>query len=85
MAWFDDAFKGGIGGTAGVVAATVLAPVVLPAIAGIAKPVIKTLIRGGIIGYTAGRDAVAGIGNFISASADEVRAEMQASAHEKQP
>ncbi|HET9662869.1 MAG TPA: hypothetical protein VFP00_01480 [Burkholderiales bacterium] len=46
---------------------------------------IKTLIKGGIIGYTAGRDPVVGIGDFVSASVDGVRAEMQASAHEKQP
>jgi hypothetical protein len=47
--------------------------------------VIKTLIKAGIIGYTAGHDPVAGIGDFVSASVDEFRAQMQASTHEKQP
>jgi hypothetical protein len=53
--------------------------------ASITQPVIKTLIKAGIIGYTAGHDPVAGIGDFVSASVDEFRAQMQASTHEKQP
>jgi hypothetical protein len=80
MAWLDDVFKGGIGGTAGVIGAAVLAPVVVPAVAGIAKPVLKTLIKGGILGYAAGRDAVTGIGDFVSESVNEARAEMHAPA-----
>jgi hypothetical protein len=45
--------------------------------------VVKTLIKGGIMGYAAGRQATAGIGEFLSESVNEARAELHASAPEK--
>jgi Phosphate-selective porin O and P len=45
------------------------------AVAGLAKPVVKRLIKGGIMGYAAGRQATAGIGKFYkNDNATELRA-----------
>ena len=77
MALLEDVFGNGIGGTAGVVGAVVLGSLLLPAVAGAARPVVKTAIKGGIMAYGRGREALAGLGAFVNETVAEARAELE--------
>lgn len=84
MAFFEDMLKGGniVTGVAVAVGAAVLVPVVVPALGGILRPVAKTVIKGGILAYDYGRQAVAQMGEVASDMAAEVRAETTEAAAE---
>jgi hypothetical protein len=67
-----------IGITAGL-AASVIAPVLIPALKRGSRPLAKSLVKGGIILYDKGREAVAGAGEMM----EDVIAEVRAEAYEK--
>jgi Na+/H+-translocating membrane pyrophosphatase len=73
----EDIFKGGniITGLAIGVGATILAPLVVPAVSTVLRPAAKAVIKGGIVAYDWGRQAVAEVGEAASDMAAEVRAE----------
>jgi len=77
MSIFKNNFVVGI--TAGLVAA-VIAPVLIPAIKRGSRPLAKSLIKGGIMLYAKGREAVAGAGEMV----EDVVAEVYAESYEKQ-
>ena len=80
MALFDDMFKGGniIAGVAVAIGAAVLAPVIAPAVSGLLRPAAKAVIKGGILAYDRGRQAVAQVGEMTSDLAAEARADVHA-------
>jgi hypothetical protein len=65
-------------GVTAALAATVIAPVLIPAIKRGSRPLAKSLIRGGILLYEKGREAVANAGEAMEDVVAEVRAETQA-------
>ncbi|QDZ28364.1 DUF5132 domain-containing protein [Noviherbaspirillum sp. UKPF54] len=73
-----DIFKSNIvvGLTAGL-AATVLAPVVIPVVAMAARPLAKSLLKGGVLLYEKGREALASAGEEMEDLIAEVRSEME--------
>lgn len=73
-----DIFKSNIvvGLTAGL-AATVLAPVVIPVVAMAARPLAKSMLKGGVVLYEKGREALALAGEEMEDLIAEVRAEME--------
>jgi hypothetical protein len=75
----EDVFKGGniVTGLAIGVGATVLAPLVAPAVSALLRPTAKAVIKGGIVAYDWGRQAVAEVSEAASDMAAEVRAEAQ--------
>jgi hypothetical protein len=64
-----------VGITAGLVA-TMIAPFVMSAARRFSRPLAKSLIKGGIVAYEKGREAVAGTGEMMEDMMAEVRAEM---------
>jgi hypothetical protein len=78
-----DIFKSNIvvGFTAALVGAA-LAPVLLPVMAAAARPLAKSLIRGGVMMYEKSREAVAGAGEMIEDLVAEVHAELDQSAQQ---
>jgi hypothetical protein len=62
-------------GITAALAATVLAPVLVPAIKRSGRPLAKTLVKGGIVLYEKGREAVASAGEMMEDVVAEVRAE----------
>jgi hypothetical protein len=68
-----------VGIASGLVAA-VIAPVLIPALKKSGRPLAKSLVKGGIMLYDKGRQAVAGAGEVI----EDVIAEVQAETYEKQ-
>lgn len=62
-------------GITAALAATVLAPVLVPAIKRSGRPLAKTLVKGGILLYEKGREAVASAGEMMEDVVAEVRAE----------
>jgi hypothetical protein len=64
-----------VGITAGLVA-TIIAPLIVSAARKAGRPLAKSLIKGGIIVYERGREAVAGGGEVMEDMMAEVRAEM---------
>jgi Protein of unknown function (DUF5132) len=52
----------------------------LPAVAGAARPVVKTVIKGGIMTYGQWREALAGIGAIVNETVAEARAELESGA-----
>lgn len=64
-----------VGITAGLVA-TMIAPFVMSAAKRFSRPLAKSLIKGGIVAYEKGREAVAGTGEMMEDMMAEVRAEM---------
>lgn len=68
-----------IGLTAGL-AATVIAPVLIPALKRGSRPLAKSLVKGSIMLYDKGREAVAGAGEMM----EDVIAEVRVEAYEKQ-
>jgi Protein of unknown function (DUF5132) len=77
MALLYNVLKGGnlVTGVAIAVGATVLAPLIVPAIGGVLRPAAKAIIKGGIVTYQYGRQAVAHMGDMVEDAAAEVRAE----------
>jgi len=73
----EDVFKGGniVTGLAIGVGATILAPLVAPAVSGMLRPAAKAVIKGGIVAYDWGRQAMAEVSEAASDMAAEVRAE----------
>lgn len=64
-------------GLTAALAATILAPVLIPAIKRGSRPLAKSLVRGGIMLYEKGREAVASAGEMVEDVVAEVRAEAQ--------
>lgn len=62
-------------GVTAALAATVIAPVLLPAIKKSGRPLAKSLVKGGIVLYEKGREAVASAGEMMEDVVAEVRAE----------
>jgi len=77
MSIFKNNFVVGI--ASGLVAA-VIAPVLIPALKKSGRPLAKSLVKGGIMLYDKGRQAVAGAGEVL----EDVIAEVQAETYEKQ-
>lgn len=73
-----DIFKSNIvvGLTAGL-AATLLAPVVIPVVAMAARPLTKSLLKGGVIFYEKGRELLASAGEEMEDLIAEVRSELE--------
>jgi hypothetical protein len=83
MALFDNGLKGNIlSGLAVGIGAAVLAPAVMPIVASVVKPLAKAAIKGGIILYEKGREAVAEMGEVVEDIVAEAKAEM-AEAHKE--
>jgi hypothetical protein len=76
---FEDVFKGGniLTGLAIGAGAALLGPVIVPAAGNLLRPAAKALIKGGIIAYDWGRQAVSQASEAASDMAAEVRAEVQ--------
>ncbi|MCX7592900.1 MAG: DUF5132 domain-containing protein [Fischerella sp.] len=62
----------GVAGILGVI----LLPVFLPVIAGVAKPIVKTAVKGGILFYEKSKGAIAEIGETWEDIVAEARAEI---------
>jgi hypothetical protein len=84
MALFEDMFKGGniVTGVAIAVGAAVIVPLVAPAVGGMLRPLAKAVIKGGLVAYDYGRQAVAQAGEMASDLTAEVRAEANQAAAE---
>ena len=77
MAIFENGLKGNIiTGLAIGIGAAVLSPAVISAVAGVAKPLAKAAIKGGIMVYEKGREVVAEAGEVVEDIVAEVKAEM---------
>jgi hypothetical protein len=76
----EDVFKGGniVTGLAIGIGATILAPLVVPAVGGLLRPAAKAMIKGGIVAYDWGRQAMAEVSEAASDMAAEARAEAAA-------
>lgn len=59
-------------------AAAGIVKALMPALSSLGRPVAKGLIRGGIVAYETGREAVANAAEFMEDMVAEVRAEMDA-------
>lgn len=78
MALFDDVFEGNIGtGLIAAIGVAVLAPVLKPVLRASAK----AAIRGGMMAYDYGRQAVGELGEVAGDLAAETRAEVSGTAH----
>lgn len=79
MAFLDDMFKGGniITGVAVGIGTAVLLPAVVPAVSGLLRPAAKAAIKGGILAYDRGRQAMAQMGEMASDMVAEARADAQ--------
>jgi hypothetical protein len=77
MAFFDDMFKGGniVTGVAIAVGTAVLLPAVAPAVSNLLRPAAKAAIKGGILVYDRGRQAMAQLSEMTSDMVAEARAD----------
>ncbi len=77
MAFFDDMFKGGniVTGVAIAVGTAVILPTVAPALSNALRPAAKAVIKGGILAYDRGRQAMAQLGEMTSDMVAEARAD----------
>jgi hypothetical protein len=64
-------------GITAAIAATVLAPVLVPILTVAGRPLVKSLVKGGVILYERGRETVAGAGEVMEDLIAEVRSEME--------
>lgn len=80
MAFFEDVFKGGniVTGLAIGVGTAVVAPLIMPAVGGLLRPAAKTVIKGGILAYDQGRQAMARLGESASDMVAEARSDVEA-------
>ncbi|HTN44573.1 MAG TPA: DUF5132 domain-containing protein [Nitrospiria bacterium] len=77
MALLDNGFRGNLlTGLAIGIGAAILAPVVIPAVAAVAKPLAKAALKGGILLYDRGKEAVAEAGEVIEDLMAETKAEI---------
>lgn len=58
------------------IGAVLLAPVLLPVVAGVGKPLVKSVIKGGIVAYEKTRGALAEVGETWEDMIAEARAEL---------
>lgn len=58
------------------IGAVILAPVLLPVVAGVGKPLVKSVIKGGIVAYEKTRGALAEVGETWEDMIAEARAEL---------
>ena len=75
MGLFDNGMKVGIGLAVGL-GTVILAPVVIPALAGVAKPLAKEIIKGGLVAFEKGKVLVAEAKETLEDLAAEAQAEM---------
>ena len=77
MALFDNGWKGNIiGGLAIGIGSALLAPIVIPLLASIVKPVAKASIKGGLMLYEKGKEAIAETQEVVEDLVAEARSEM---------
>jgi len=77
MALLDNGFRGNLmTGLAIGIGAAILAPIVIPAVAAVAKPLAKAALKGGILLYDRGKEAVAEAGEVIEDLMAETKAEI---------
>lgn len=78
MALFENGLKGNIfTGLAIGIGAAVIAPAVIPVLAGVAKPIAKAVIKGGITLYDKGREAIAEGSEVLEDIVAEAKAELE--------
>ncbi len=74
-----DLLKNNVAAGVGIAfAATVLAPILIPAMGRIGRPLTKSLVRGGMLMYEKGREAIAVAGESVEDIMAEIRAESAA-------
>lgn len=80
---FEDIFKGGniLTGLAIGAGAALLGPVIVPVAGNLLRPMAKAMIKGGIVAYDWGRQAVSQASETASDIAAEARAEAQHPEH----
>jgi hypothetical protein len=78
MAIIEDIFEGSTVTGLAVGAGLLLLPVVTPLITGIARPLVKSVIKGGIVVYDTAREYLAEAGEYMSDITAEARAELAA-------
>ncbi len=76
MSLIDDLKSNAATGLLIGIGAAVLAPVILPILASIAKPVAKAAVKGGIMLYEKGQEAVAEAGEVFEDIVAEAKAEL---------
>jgi len=76
MSLIDDLKGNAVTGLLIGIGAAVLAPVVLPILASIAKPVAKAAVKGGIMMYEKGKEAVAEAGEMFEDIVAEAKSEL---------
>jgi hypothetical protein len=54
----------------------VLAPVVVPAVVAVGRPLLRSLLRGGVIAYQKSRESLAGLSEALEDVVAEVSAEL---------
>lgn len=75
---FEALFKGNTAtGLAIGLGAAVLAPVLVPAVGRVARPVAKTVIKGGLVVYERGREVAAELGEAVEDLVAEASSEMR--------
>ena len=86
MAFVEDMFKGSniVTGLAIGLGGMILAPVIVPLLGGIARPIAKLAIQGGLSLYEKGRGMVAETGEAISDLVAEARSELRQGAAEQE-
>jgi len=75
MGLFDNGMKVGVGLAVGL-GTVILAPVVIPALAGVAKPLAKEIIKGGLVAFEKGKVLVAEAKETLEDLAAEAQAEI---------
>ncbi len=81
MAFIEDMFKGNVvTGLAVGIGTAVLAPVLMPAVTNMLRPAAKAVIKGGIVVYDRGRQAVAQLGETANDMVAEARSDSQRTA-----
>jgi len=86
MGLLDNGLKGNIfTGLAIGIGAAVLAPAILPVLVGAAKPLVKAVIKGGIVLYDRSKESVAEVGEVVEDLVAEVKAEIAEAAEHPEP
>ncbi len=77
MGLLNNGLKGNIlTGLAIGIGAAVLAPAVIPVIAGVAKPVVKAAIKGGLVLFEKGKETFAELGEVVEDLVAEAKSEI---------